>query len=294
MSKTKIEWAEHVWNPITGCTRVGEGCRNCYALKQFDWNLWDYGPEITFHPDRLDKPLRRKIPTHYFVCSMGDLFHDDVKSDWIGKVLTVIDNSRQHTFTVLTKRPKRMRALMGCGDWLAAYGVPMKIPNLRLYVSVWDQPSADEFIPILLDTPAAVRGLSIEPMLSPITFRWRPWVNPSARVWEGGRAKITNHLDSLKGIHHVICGGETGPGARPMHPDWARSVRDQCHAAGVPLFFKQWGEWVPCNITFEGLKHHEWNCGYIGAPKPRYSLRVGKKAAGNILDGRTWEELPSA
>ena len=292
MSKNKIEWAEHVWNPVTGCTRVGEGCTNCYAERQakrfgrvgmlpqgtlipsgIHPERWNDFSQILFHPDRLDKPLQRKKPTHYFVCSMGDLFHHHVRLSWTFEVLKVIAKCPQHTFTVLTKRPEWMRGFFKSID----YGNPL--PNLRLYVSVWDQPSADEFIPILLDTPAAVRGVCVEPMLGPVDLR------PFKLV-----AKRWGMIP--EGIHHVILGGETGPGARPMHPDWARSVRDQCQAAGVPFFFKQWGEWVPCNTTFEGLKHHEWNCGYIGAPKPRYSLRVGKKAAGNTLDGCTWEELP--
>ena len=178
---TKIEWCDDVFNPITGCTRVGEGCRNCYCLKQFGRNLWDYGPEITFHPDRLDKPLRRKKPTHYFVCSMGDLFHPDVKDEWIRAVYRTIARCDHHTFTILTKRPDGARKRQ-----------PYPSPNLRLYVSVWDQPSADEFIQILMDTPAAVRGISYEPALGPVDFN-------RCKAWHPG-----THDFYLKGIHHVI------------------------------------------------------------------------------------------
>ena len=289
---TKIEWCDDVFNPITGCTRVGEGCRNCYALKQFDRKLWGYGPEVTFHPERLGQPLRRKKPTHYFVCSMGDLFHESVKEEHIDAVFAVIATARRHTFTILTKRPERMREYLSFtvgkgnvlsrviqkaqvmdkpgGPYLHDFGWPYQ--NLRLYVSVWDQPSADEFIPILKDTPAAVRGLSIEPMLSNVRVHHHIYVHPKRCTC------INCPAAQERKIHHIICGGETGPGARPMHPDWARSVRDQCQAAGVPFFFKSMGDHY--------LKELKKTHGSISSERWKESK--------GMLDGRTWEELPSA
>ena len=266
MSKTKIEWAEHVWNPITGCTRVGEGCRNCYALRQFGRGLWDYGEEVMFHPERLDKPMRRRIPTHYFVCSMGDLFHEDVPDEWVESVMVeILESYDRHTFTVLTKRPDRMR-----NYFKHFYGPKsgMSMPhNLHLYVSVWDQESADRFIPILLDTPAAVRGVSIEPMLGAITLPRRAIYCDGCGYTKNDKAiQMDHHLCRYKTatLDHVILGGETGPGARVMDRVDAERVKDQCVAAGVPFFYKGRGTAI------------------LPKSHPNYML----------LDGRKWEEMP--
>ena len=258
---TKIEWCDETWNPITGCTPIGDGCTHCYAMKMFDRNLWDYGREPTFHPKRLDQPLRWKQkecedcergrilssneagdeylmkclqcngaglrPLRIFVNSMGDLFHEDVPQRWRSDVFRVIADHPQHTFIILTKRPKAMNSFAIFAAEYFGNGAPL--PNLHLYVSAWNQPSLDHNVGYLLDTPAAVRGVSYEPALGPVNFeRWLFYndVEDGAPVPSGK-------------LHHIICGGETGPGARPMHPDWARSVRDQCQAAGVPFFFKQ-------------------------------------------------------
>ena len=245
---TKIEWSDSTWNPIGGCTRVSEGCRNCYAeimaARFSDPGQWGHGlarrvtlpdgttdhrwtGKMVLHDHRLDQPLRWKKPRRIFVNSTSDLFHENVPDEWIDRVFAVMALAPQHTFQVLTKRPARARDYMlavgRCRSWL--YESPpvaanpsvrwrMPLPNVWLGTSVEDQATADARIPHLLATPAAVRFLSCEPLLGPVT-------------------------PDLTRIHWVIVGGESGPGARPMHPDWARGLRDQCEVAGVAFFMKQ-------------------------------------------------------
>lgn len=258
MGKTKIEWTEYSWNPVTGCTSASEGCQNCYAKRMANRLRGRYGYpadpfRVTLHPEKLEEPLKWKKPRRVFVCSMGDLFHEQVPDEYIAKVWEVMNNASQHTFLVLTKRPQRMKDFLARLGWYIhdRDGYPMEavldeggkctVKNVWLGVTAENQQRADERIPILLQIPAAVRFVSIEPMLGPVVIpeEWPDW---------------------------IICGGETGPGARPIHPDWVRSLRDQCQAAGTPFFFKSWGEWAEHN--------------------------VGKKKAGRLLDGRTWDEIP--
>jgi protein gp37 len=183
-----------------------------------------YDPfKLTFHPERLSEPLQWKKPQRIFVVSMGDLFHEDVKRDWIDAAWSTMAEARQHTFQVLTKRPDRMREFMvdrKRKGWKADWA------NIHLGVTAENQPTADERIPILLQIPAAKRFVSVEPMLGPVDL-----LRMHQSAWEGTSRRPM--------VDWIICGGETGPGARPMNPDWARSLRDQCQAAGLPFFFKQ-------------------------------------------------------
>lgn len=253
---TTIEWTEETWNPVTGCTKVSQGCKNCYAELLFPRV---YGKERKFtdvrtHEDRLEIPLKRKKPTMYFVNSMSDLFHSDVPDSFIEAVWTSMARARQHTFQILTKRPGRMMNLLCTWErdgrgWREGCKI---LPNVWLGVSCEDQKTADSRIPLLLDTPAAVRFLSLEPLLGPVDLNGLLFSN-------GSPYSI---------IHWVIVGGKSGPNARPMKIEWARELRDQCQAVNVPFFFKQWGEY---NANGE---------------------RVGKKAAGRLLDGREWNEMP--
>lgn len=255
-----IEWTDATWNPVTGCTKVSQGCKHCYAER--DWSRLAHLPayqgraftDVACHTERLDQPLRWKRPRRIFVNSMSDLFHEAVPDDFLDKVFAVMALSPQHTFQVLTKRPERMRdycKTLGQHNGtdrvsIAAQQISSKawflwrmgdvgwcLPNVWLGVSVEDQEAADQRIPLLLQTPAAVRWVSAEPLLGPVdvqaAINRMPW-----RIG-GGDA----------GLHWVVVGGESGPKARPMHPDWARSLRDQCAAAGVQYLFKQWGEWAP-------------------------------------------------
>lgn len=292
---SKIEWTDATWNPLRGvrgkwhCTKVSPGCKNCYAErinKRFNGPAYKVGADTLRLDDKiLEQPLRWRKPRMIFVCSMSDLFHEDAQFDWIAAIFGIMAACPQHTFQCLTKRPERARAFFdwlreerplpehgrGChrerlsavwkgwyhteyrGDWLDVARGHWPLPNLWLGVSAEDQERANERIPVLLKLPAAVRFISAEPLLGSLDLTpWlgrRPLVNP-ARFW-------------------VIVGGESGPGARPMHPDWARSLRDQCVEAGVAFHFKQWGA---------------FNAG----------VRMGKKKAGRILDNRTWDQFPQA
>lgn len=339
MTASKIEWTDRSdWNPIRGCTRVSEGCRNCYAegiAARFS------GPGQPFHgfaertakgprwtgkvqlvEDRLTLPLRWKKPARIFASSTSDIFHESLPDEAIDRIFAVMALATQHTFQVLTKRPERMReylsdparkALMSC-DATALAGkklgpgaiiTPYPLPNVWLGVSVEDQATADERIPHLLATPAARRFLSCEPLLGPVDL---------GRVYATKDQHGTYlHEAPILALDWVIAGGESGPNARPMHPDWARSLRDQCQAAGVPFFFKQWGEWVPVCGAVDAwdvgddpeqsrFKHRDWENGNWGddyypawhdETEDDTVFRIGKARAGRLLDGREWSEFPA-
>ena len=264
--KSGIQWTDATWNPVTGCSKVSQGCKNCYALR--DWarvaaprptpNVYT-GREFTdvrFHPERLDQPLRWKKPRRVFVNSMSDLFHEKVPDEAIERILTATIHAKAHTFQILTKRPERMRSVMQ--RWTDMNGRPQT--NLWMGVSVEDQATADERIPLLLKTPAAVRFVSYEPALGPVTFpfsaqsSWCPICtaivydtldSPHEQqhgVDSSADFDPTKHCASVYDmLHWIIVGGESGPGARPCDVAWIRSAVEQCKAAGVPCFVKQLG-----------------------------------------------------
>lgn len=274
-------------------------------------------------PDHiLFEPLRRRTPTMYFVNSMSDLFHEDLPDEWILDVLDVIRRASydggsncgkiahgygEHTFQVLTKRSARMRQFMNRLRWTGEKLVlsddnraPLVMKNLWLGVSAEDQKRADERIPDLLATPAAVRFVSAEPLLGPIAFK-PCWLEAMTICADCPSAANDSEVDcpcADPRLDWVIVGGESGPGARPMHPAWARAIRDQCNAADVAFFFKQWGEWLPSNddVNFEdgvawARKH------FPGRPFSHHAsghtiVSVGKARAGRMLDGREWNEMP--
>ena len=270
MAETRIEWADTVWNPVTGCNKVSAGCANCYAERMSKRLAGRYGyPKdepfrVTLHPEKLDEPLKWKKPRRIFVNSMSDLFHEDVPDRFIIKVFETMANAQWfngHTFMVLTKRPERMKRIVeAIKDDLDEQAELEKLPNgmtrrkmtfhfplqnIWLGVSVENQAAADERIPLLLQTSAAVRFISAEPLLGPVSLSqwllspgWVPTYNNPDNYNCEESAEPTN-----ENIQWVITGGESGPGARPVHPDWVRSLRDQCQAAEVPFFFKHWGEW---------------------------------------------------
>lgn len=249
--KSAIEWTNATWNPTTGCTKVSPACANCYIERTPPFRIKgrkfvNGHIPIQFHPERLEMPLRRRKPTVYFVNSLSDLFHDHIPWSFLDSVFDTMRESPQHTFQVLTKRTASMRMYME--NWLFHHGAPL--PNVWLGASTENQPMYDKRIGDLLRTPAAIHFLSIEPMLGPIDLRMGGMSLPD----------YSPH-DPLPQIDWAIVGGESGPRVRPTHPDWVRSIRDQCVTAGVWFFFKQWG---------------------------------GKtaKAGGRTLDGRTWDEMP--
>lgn len=308
--KTRIEWTDATWNPVTGCDKVSPGCDHCYAETFAErWrgtrgHYFETGFDVQLRPDKLDLPLRWTKPRRIFVNSMSDLFHARVPDEYIARLFAVMALAPQHTFQVLTKRHGRMRSLLSSAYFLHAvsrvwaepptdwtlprdWSVPVwPLPNVWLGVSAEDQKRADLRIPALLDTPAAVRFVSAEPLLGPIDLHGDP-IGKDSVFWIG-------HLD------WVIVGGESGPGARPMHPDWARSMRDQCVAAGVPFLFKQWGEHriaIPGQDTWDKVESIPLSPDVPMEPGVdigpwAYMRRVGKKRAGRELDGRTWDQYP--
>lgn len=294
---SKIEWTETTWNPIVGCSRKSDGCTNCYAEKMTKrlaaMGLAKYQGLLNEHDRfngvlRLDesdllKPLSWKKPKRVFVNSMSDLFHENAKDEWIDRVFAVMALTPHITYQVLTKRPDRMaeyitklrerwgvicdlqipmvdhisrdtlKIIVQCHLDKGTFGKFIwPLPNVWLGISVEDQKTADERIPHLLATPAAVRFLSIEPLLGP--------VNLSA--FFGKTVNITGErIEQYNfGISWIIVGGESGPNARPMHVDWVRSIREQCRAAGVPVFVKQLGAsvWDRNDAGFDGDYPHEW------------------------------------
>jgi protein gp37 len=232
---TAIEWTEATWNPVTGCTKISPGCKHCYAermakrLQAMGQPRYANGFRVTLQEDVVDLPLRWRKPRRIFVNSMSDLFHDDVPVDFIRRVFDTMNHAHWHHFQLLTKRAERLHELRHRLSWSENVWVGVSVENEDY---LWR-------ISRLVEVPAAVRFLSLEPLLGPLP-----------------------HL-ALEGVHWVIVGGESGPGARPMHPEWVRDIRTRCQEEDVPFFFKQWG----------------------GAKKSR---------TGRRLDGRTWDELPLA
>jgi protein gp37 len=281
--KSTIEWTDATWNPVTGCTKVSAGCKHCYAERVFprvygevriivptpaeggagvDWIAPDTPTghwtrprrftDVFFHEDRLVQPLRWRKPRRVFVNSMSDLFHEDVTDEQIKEIFTVMAIARNHVFQVLTKRPVRMMDLVSswraddmCDYWHAFDDGPREIDawpllNVWLGVSCEDQKTADERIPILLETPAAVRFVSAEPLIGPITFS-RLHAHCPTHDFGGGFCIYS--CPDLVTMDWVIVGGESGPKARPMDIEWARSIVGQCGTAGVPVFVKQLGSY---------------------------------------------------
>lgn len=343
MSKHKIGWLNRpgttgeTWNPVIGCSKASAGCHNCYAERMARRQAYmrpgcEYEQVLAYYEGRgfggwsgvtsfvvsaLEKPLHWRKPRTVFVCSMGDLFHETVPFEWIDQVFAVMALCPQHTFIVLTKRPELMAEYLNewfpqwdsamddfpneadidvggylkvGADYWGEYSTQVKVwplPNVWLGTTV-ENKAALPRLDYLRQCPAAVRLVSNEPSLEDlgdVNLTWIDW---------------------------VICGGEAGPGARPMHPEWARSLRDQCKAAGVPFYFKQWGEyglygdWQQAVIVANdgtAYKPHElaFPDGSRRAEAFRkdhqraelyHMYRVGKKAAGNELDSKTYDEFP--
>ncbi|GIV21006.1 MAG: hypothetical protein KatS3mg023_2757 [Armatimonadota bacterium] len=232
---SRIEWTESTWNPVTGCTKVSQGCKHCYAerlalrLQRMGVERYRNGFKVTLHEDLLDLPRRWREPRIIFVNSMSDLFHEEVPFWFIERVFATMRDCDHHIFQVLTKRSARLRELAPQLPWTSNIWAGVSVENPQMFFRIHD----------LLQTPAQVKFLSCEPLLAPL---------PNL---------------PLQGIDWVIVGGESGPDARLMQPEWVRDIRDQCRAAGVAFFFKQWGG-------------------------------VRKELNGRILDGRTHDEMPAS
>jgi len=283
--KTAIEWTDATWNPTTGCTQVSPGCDHCYALtlserfRGVPGHYFENGFDVQLRPDKLDQPLRWKKPRRIFVNSMSDLFHDDIPDEYIAKVFAVMAAAHQHTFQLLTKRHGRMRSLLNnlgfqamvaseflYGDLIPDTALtpgPWPLPNVWVGVSVENQQWADIRIPALIDTPAGVRFLSCEPLLGPVDLSAHL---PASQSWHHADYGTQYDVETL--IDWVIVGGESGRGARPMDPAWARGIRDDCTSNNIAFHFKQWGAYGP-----------------DGRLRPKHDN-------GRELDGRTWDEFP--
>lgn len=304
MGKSKISWTEYVWNPVVGCSRRAQGCMHCYAermarrlaamgrmeYKNLLTSDHRWNGRVRCLEQRLDDPLQWRKPRRIFVCSMGDLFHNEVTVDFIASVYARMQQCSQHTFITLTKRAERAALLLhsdGPIYWMLERihhldDIVWPLPNAWHLGSVSTQADANEIIPRVLDTPAAIRGVSLEPLLGPVDISG--YLNSLFILGD-----VPENSINERGLDWVICGGESGPGARPMHPDWARSIRDQCVAAETPFFFKRWGEWTSAFPQERSLGHIQ------EAYRDGQSYwRVGKKQAGRLLDGQLWDEYPVA
>lgn len=327
---SKIEWTDATWNPIVGCSIVSPGCTNCYAMKDA-WRK-HHNPKLAHYhgltksvngnavwtgdvrqaPNHiLTAPLHWRQPRMIFVNSMGDLFHESIPDEWIDRVFAVMALAPHHTFQVLTKRAERMREYVAncevrLTDHLRIYWAPRDpwpltfdgfkvwpLPNVWLGISAERQQEADERIPHLLSTPSAIRFVSAEPLLGRIYLEkfLQCTGMPDCEVCEAGGRRLD----------WIIVGGESGPHARPMHPQWARDIRDQCEAAGVPFFFKQWGEWLEwpdSEFSSEEAESLELQNRYAyfqrsSADPYIHMRRVGKKSAGRLLDGKEHNAFPN-
>ena len=324
-SNSKIAWTDATWNPVVGCSKVSPGCKHCYAINHVHRMAGNPNPKIAaanegltvieggypnwtgkvrLIPERLSIPMKRRKPTRYFVNSLSDLFHKELPDEDIDKVVSVMALCPRHTFQILTKRSERMinywcaaectlrnAEVSAAAKTLSTSIRPFALPSERIFetrrialgeawkIYAWPLPNVWLGVSVesrkylsridhLRQTPAAVRFLSLEPLLEDL-----------------------GQLD-LTGIDWVIVGGESGPGARPMHPDWVRSIRDQSVAAGVPFFFKQWGAYCPFPII-DDKKRDNFVDVPVGDATHHRMFRVRKKWATCLLDGRTWDEMPS-
>jgi protein gp37 len=283
---SKIEWTEETWNPVTGCTKVSQGCKNCYAERQWprmvrlvpSYAGRDF-TDVRTHADRLDNPLHWKRPRRIFVNSMSDLFHDDVPDEFIDQVFAVMALAPQHTFQVLTKRPARML------EYLSRPAVEVRV-GLQAMAMCFDAA-------VKTNGHSSIgQGVSLaEPLLGVVDVRWALSHQLDIAAGFLARGHFSPGLETLRPLDWAVVGGESGPKARPMHTDWARSLRDQCAAAGVPFLFKQWGEWIDADapgVDMLGTEHSPMFRWLDGT----YSIRLGKRLTGRLLDGVQHDGYP--
>jgi protein gp37 len=324
-----IEWTDHTFNPWIGCTKISPACDNCYAAAQDKFRGWtpegwggarkrtsaaNWRDPIKWNAAAAAKGLRYRV----FCASLADVFDNQVPQEWRDDLFALIAATPNLDWLLLTKRIGNAKGMLPA-TWATGATVPW--PNVWIGATIANQEEADRDIPKLLAVPARVRFLSMEPLLGPVDLR-RLRTAEAVSKWGDGW-----HLDALTGrfchgepeeleagrpqINWVITGGESGPGARPSHPDWFRSLRDQCQAAGVPFLFKQHGNWLPvydrdrddpdyrrCADMERKYPNGRWlnlagGHGFYGE-RVHYVQNVGKKTAGRLLDGRTWDEFPES
>lgn len=336
MGKTKIEWATHTWNPVAGCSKVSEGCLNCYAerIHTIRYKAWQDGwkaAPVQYHEpfekvqimrDRWGEPIHWRKPHRVFCCSMSDLFHEDISEATIMALLSIMENANSkrmkagkvpHTFMLLTKRAERMKRVVN--RWFKQFTdagtQPDGAKHIWFGVSVENQKAVTERVPHLLAIRAPVpiiRFVSVEPLLGPIDLRYihlGRGVIYDALAGETLNPQTGSKIQPGTGsrINWVIVGGETGPGARPMHPDWVHSLLDQTLEAPdyIPFFFKQWGEWFPReqwefnpDLILPDDDEYEHDPKTLILNNHTVMHRVGRRKAGHLLDGMEWQDWPEA
>ena len=312
---TKIEWTDHTFNPWIGCTKVSPGCDHCYAENLMDTRMgvasWRPGAErVRTKEANWKMPLRWNAQADAFMdqhgrrqrvfcASLADVFDNAVDPQWRADLFKLIAETPNLDWLLLTKRIGNVRGMLaelahGSDPDLTLLDM-MPLPNVWIGTTIVNQAEADRDIPKLLDVPARVRFLSMEPLLGPVDLTHIEVFGGDAEIFplKGTTDCVDDEgapTDDVPALDWVIVGGESGPGARPMSPDWARSLRDQCAAAGVPFLFKQWGEWIPMLGQAEGVPVREKTT----TPDGWVMGHAGKKAAGRLLDGRTWDGFPTA
>lgn len=296
MENSRIEWTDHTFNPWIGCTKVSDGCKHCYAETLMDkrYGKVEWGPQgqrIRTSAANWRKPLKwnREAAAagkraRVFCASLADVFEDKPDQPemdkWRVELFQLIQDTPSLDWMLLTKRPENVMEMVKAAgaEWY------YELPNVWIGTSVENQEQADKRIPALLTIPAAVRFLSMEPLLGAVSLDngETSWLTCNGNCTDESEdvCQSFEYTDKcFHGIDWVIVGGESGPNARPMYPAWALNIRDQCQAAGVPFFFKQWGEWLPTEDVWGN--HFDFR-------------KVGKHAAGRLLDGREWDEFPPA
>lgn len=321
MGDSNIQWTNKTWNPITGCTKVSPGCDNCYAeaiTKRFKLGPFE---QVTMHLDRMAQPFAWKKPQMIFVCSMSDLFHPAIPWEFVHEIFEVMIANSHHTFQILTKRPGRMAYF---SEEYLERSWPKNVWAGTSVEMEWDgNRNLIKRLDVLTKVPAAVRFVSVEPLLGPVDLK--PWLGLDAEVIAHGpldRETASALVDlgraaarKFHGIQWVIAGGESGPKARVMDPEWVRTLRDDCLDAQVPFFFKQWGAHSPFFIDLENgwedaAPDQQWmyeraigpGGNYIGRPRSQaitmmaggamMKARLGTKDTGAMLDGAMWRKFP--
>lgn len=343
MSVTTIEWTKRpgtvgeTWNPTTGCNKVDRGCKHCYAevmhrrlqaMGQVKYKQ-DFLKGAVVHQDTLQIPYGWHLPRTVFVNSMSDLFHKDVPFEFVQQVFKVMEDTHQHTYLILTKRPDRAIEFW---TWMNDHGatdlfgnlVPIPKgwkcpPNVWMGTSVNDQASTKRILE-LLKLRGCLRFLSYEPATGPVDLR--QILVAEYALDEDGKGRRSTFIDALAGVatdivyennkkvwtevldrdvprlHWVIMGGESGPKADPMHPAWVRKTRDDCKATATPFFFKQWGAWKPILFRHDNqeffIKFQLGKNEFLFPDPPQNMVKVGKGEAGHILDGEAWQQFPQA
>jgi protein gp37 len=308
---SKIEWCDATINPIVGCSKISPACHNCYAegmakrlqsmgTRGYDGVVTEEGKwsgKLNFVWSELEKPMKWKKPRRIFVGSMTDLFHENVSDEWIDEIMVRVQFEKQHTFIFLTKRTERMKEYFSSREFRGQNCKDGVVQNLWIGTTVENQEQANIRIPILLNTPATKRFVSIEPMLEKIDI----W-NVDNFIYDGFlKGYVDKEYSLVSGaspnickLDWVICGGESGRNARSLHPDWVKDLQEQCEISNTPFFFKQWGEFMEENQMTDKLTQMKGQTSSFMSDGSLTFHRCGRKSAGKLLDGKLCQAFPDA